>query len=202
MKLVLAVAAVALFAAPASPSAAHVRYEAAGVRVGSELVSGPALQIKGLESSSLLVSGSSVENLGPSVEVALDAQHALRLEPGLRLERAGAGFVLRSHGPAFVLEAAGAALKASGAVPFTLTPTGFDFGAIGALDGLTLAVKAEAAQAPGQDVRSPEIDMLRARQGRAGVRSRVFKNGNPFVAGAGADKQTLLTLIPISPGGF
>jgi hypothetical protein len=196
MKPLLAAVAAALFVAPA---AAPVSYEANGVRVGGELVSGAALQVKGLDSTSLLVSGSSVENLGPAVDVSLDAQHALRLDAGLRLERAAQGFVIRSHGPAFTLEAAGAVLQASGAVPFTLTPSGFDFGSLGALEGLTLAVKAEAAQ---QDVVSPERDVLRTRQGRAGIRSRVFKGSNPFVPGAAADKQVLLTLIPISPGGF
>src|SRR5688572_14165025 len=103
MKIAIAAFAALLVAAPA---AAPVRYEAHGIRVGDDLISGAALQIKGIDATTLLVSASSVENLGAAVEVALDASHAIQLQPGLRLERRADGFFLASHGPALVLEAA------------------------------------------------------------------------------------------------
>jgi len=196
MKTAFAAFAALLVAAPA---AAPVRYEAQGIRVGGELVSGAALQLKGLDATTLLVSSSSVENLGAPVDVALDASHALQLQPGLRLERRADGFVLGSHGPALVLEAAGLALNGASSVAFTLTAKGFDFGGLGALEGASFTARTAAAQ---DGIISPERTAMQMRATRASTKHRVFRGSNPFVPSAGQDREVLATLIEISATGF
>jgi len=191
MKFTLAAVAALLFAAPAATS--PVRYEANGLRVGAELVSGAALQLKSVDASTLLVSASAVENLGAALDVALDATHAMNLQPGLRLERRAADFLLASHGPALVVD--GLALDAATSVAFTLTAKGFDFGAHGTLEGASFT--ARVAQQDG--VISPERRLAQGRLNRANVRHNVFRGGNPFVPGAGADRQVFSNLAPISP---
>jgi len=198
MKIAIAAVVALLVAAPA---AAPVRYEAQGIRVGGELVSGAALQLKGVDATTLLVSSSSVENLGVAVDVALDAAHAIQLQPGLRLERRADGFVLGSHGPALVLEAAGLTLNGASSVAFTLTAKGFDFGALGALEGPSFT--ARAAAAPAQDgIISPERKAAQMRGSRASSRHRVFRGSNPFVPGAFADREVLASLVEVSASGF
>ena len=197
MKTAFAALAALLVAAPA---AAPVRYEAQGIRVGGELVSGAALQLKGVDATTLLVSSSSVENLGAPVEVALDASHAIQLQPGLRLERRADGFVLASHGPALVLEAAGLALNGSASAAFTLTAKGFDFGPLGALEGASFT--ARTAAAPQDGIISPERTQSQMLRSRASNKHRVFRGSNPFVPGAGADRELLSNLAEISFAGF
>lgn len=197
MKLVLSALALLALAAPAAP----VRYEAGGIRVGGDFVTGASLQVKGLDAATLLVSGSSVESLGQAVDVALDAAHSLNLRAGLRLERAAQGFLLRSHGPALVVEAAGVALRGSASVPFTLTPTGFDFGALGTLEGAAFTATTEAPALQDGPVVSPEREMLRRRATRAGQKVRVFRGQSATVPSAGADREVLTSLIQLSIDG-
>jgi hypothetical protein len=193
MKLALIAVAALLAVAPA---AAPVRYEADGLRVGAELVSGAALQLKTVDAATLLVSASAVENLSAPVDVALDATHAMRLQPGLRLERRADGFLLASHGPALVVD--GLSLNGATSVAFTLTAKGFDFGALGALDGASFTARAVQRQ---QDPVSPERRALQARANRSNVRHLVFRGGNPLVPGAGADREVFSNLAPVSPDG-
>jgi hypothetical protein len=197
MKLALSVVALLTLAVPAAP----VRYEAGGIRVGDDFVSGASLQVKGLDATTLLVSGSSVENLGAAVDVALDADHALKLQAGLRLERSEKGFLLRSHGPALVVEAAGVALRGAAAVPFTLTPKGFDFGALGALEGASFTAKAEAPALQDGPIVSPERELLRRRATRGDRKVKVFRGQNPTVSNAGADREVMTSLIQLSLDG-
>lgn len=198
MKLA-AVAAAALLAV--APAAAPVSYEAQGIRVAGELVVGPQLVLKGIEAGTLLVSGSAVENLGAPVDVALDASHALKLETGLRLERRANGFLLTSHGPALVLDLPGRALQAGSSVAFTLTPVGFDFAALGAVEGASFAVRTAAPGGQDGGLVSPERNSGGPTGSRITNSRRVFKGGNSFVAGAGADRQVLTGLVLLSLDG-
>src|SRR6185295_5305177 len=98
-----------LLAAFAGPSAA-VRFEADGVRVGSELVTGAAISLKESGALPLLVSGSVVESLsGESLAVSLGGKQ-VDLGAGLRLARTADGFKLVTHGLAFTVEASGVTL--------------------------------------------------------------------------------------------
>lgn len=144
MKLLLIPAL--LLATTAGPSVA-VRFEADGVRVGSELVTGAAMSLKESGAVPMLVSGSVVESLsGETLLVSLGGKE-LSLGAGLRLSRSPEGFVLSSHGMAFTVEASGQTLTADRTASFKITEKGFDFGALGSLDGASLAVRATAATA-------------------------------------------------------
>src|SRR5262245_22452123 len=104
MKLMLV--AVLLLATVSAPETA-VRFEADGVRVGSELVTGAAVSLKESGAAPLLVSGSVVESLsGESLTVALDGKQ-LQLGAGLRLARTADGYRLTTHGMRFTLAASG-----------------------------------------------------------------------------------------------
>ena len=200
MKLATA-ALVVLLAVPSAP--APVRYEAQGIRVGGELVVGVPLALKTVDASTLLVSGSAVENLGAPVAVALDATHELRLEPGLRLARQAEGFLLSSHGTSVVLEAAGRVLQAGASVAFTLSPAGFEIAGLGPVDALSLAARSTPTAVAPQD---PTVSPERAARARATNRAvttkrRVFANGNPFVSAAGADREVLSPLSRLSVDG-
>ncbi len=196
MKL-LCGALLALLAVPPTPSA--VRYEAQGIRVGSELVVGAALALKTVDASTLLVSGAAVENLGAPLLVALDATHTLTLEPGLRVARQDAGFLLSTHGTSILLDPAGRALQAGASVAFTLTSTGFEFAGLGALDSLSFA--ARSAPAPQDGTVSPERRTSSAFQRAANRRRRVFAGGSPFVSSAFADRDVLVGLVQLSLDG-
>lgn len=150
MKLTLAAAL--LLAGLAGPTA-PVRFEAEGVRVGSDLVTGPAVTLK----ESLLVSGSAVESLsGETLSVALGDKR-VELGSGLRLARTAEGFRLTSHATAFKVEASGVTLEAAREAAFKVTEKGFDFGALGTLEGASFAarVTAVAAAEPQQVEISP-----------------------------------------------
>src|SRR6185295_5422086 len=144
MKLLLIPAL--LLATATGPSVA-VRFEADGIRVGSELVTGAAMSLKESGAVPMLVSGSVVESLsGETLAVSLGGKD-LSLGAGLRLSRVADGFVLSSHGMAFTVEASGKTLTADRSASFKITEKGFDFGALGSLDGAALAVRASAAPA-------------------------------------------------------
>jgi hypothetical protein len=181
------------------PAAAPVRYEAQGIRVGGELVVGQALAIKSVDASTLLVSGSAVENLGAPLSVALDPSHDLTLEPGLRLVRQAEGFLLTAHGTSVVLEAAGRVLQGGASVAFTLSPAGYEFAGLGSVDAL--AVAARSAPASQDGVISPERRaQARAAQRTIALKRRVF-TVNPTVASAFADREVLAGLAQLSLDG-
>ena len=186
----------------AAGSEAPVRVEADGIRVGSELVAGPALVLKG-EAAPLLVSGSVVESLGAPVTVALDAARTLRLEAGVRLTRTAAGFTLATHGPSLQLDLAGRTLSADASLPFTLTEKGFDLGALGAFEAASLTAKPAAPttvlepQSRGQDAISPE----RRRRNQANLRRRFVFVSDPTASSAGVDFFVLRELRLLSPSG-
>ena len=195
MKLVIGALA-ALFLVPAA--AAPVRYEAEGVRVGGDLVAGPQLVLRSIDDSTILVSGSAVENIGAPVAVALDASHDLSLQTGLRIVRQAEGFLLSSHGPALLLDIAGRTLQAESSIAFKLTATGFEFGALGAVESTSFA----ARTAPQDSVVSPER-RLRLRPGQRAFNRmrRSFPGGNPFTQGAFADRAVFATLAQLSLDG-
>ena len=139
MKL-LAVPAILLALLPGS---APVRFEAGGVRVGNDLVSEKIISLKTAGELPILVSGSTLENLSSTnkaLEVAIGDKSVL-LDVGLRLDRQGEGYRLSTHGPSFTLEAGGKTLTSREAASFKVTEKGFDFGALGALEGGSLAAK-------------------------------------------------------------
>jgi hypothetical protein len=199
MKLASA-ALLVLLAVPSAP--APVRYEAQGIRVGGELVVGAPLALKTVDASTLLVSGSAVENLGAPVTVALDATHDLRLEPGLRLARQAEGFLLSSHGTSVVLEAAGKILQAGTSVAFTLSPAGFEVAGLGAVDGLTLAARTVPAPQDNKFSSPEPRPRPRTQPGRPlTFRRPVHRNGNPFVNSAFTDREVFSPLSQLSLDG-
>lgn len=185
-------------------SEAPVRVEADGIRVGAELVSGPALVLKG-DAAPLLVSGSVVESLGAPVVVALDATRSLRLEAGVRLTRTDKGFALATHGPSLLLEIAGRSLPADAAFSFALGEKAFELGALGRFEAAVLtarvaapaATPAVAPQSRGQDPISPE----RRRRTAVNTNRRFVFVGDPTAPGAATDFYVLSELSRISPDG-
>ncbi len=200
MKLILV--AVLLLATVSTPETA-VRFEADGVRVGSELVTGAAVSLKESGAMPLLVSGSVVESLsGENLTVALDGKQIL-LGAGLRLARTADGYRLTTHGMRFTLAASGASLAADRAATFKVTEKGFDFGALGALEGTTLAVRATAETVaavaePAQQVEvSPEKTI---RQGRSKVVRRLFSQ-DPLNAGQAVNSISVRQIPRVTPDG-
>ena len=199
MKLMLV--AVLLLATVAAPEAA-VRFEADGVRVGSELVTGAAISLKESGASPLLVSGSVVECLsGDSLAVALDGKQIV-LGAGLRLARTADGYRITTNGMRFTVEAAGVSLAADRDATFKVTGKGFDFGTLGALEGTTLAVRATAATAAAvsapQEVQiSPEKEV---RQGRAKVIRRLFSQ-DPLNTGQAVSSISVRQIVQVTPDG-
>jgi len=174
MKLML-LPALVLAAFAGSPAA--IRFEADGVRVGSELVTGAAVSLKESGATPLLVSGAVVESLsGESLTVSLGAAQ-IDLGAGLRLSRTADGFRLSTHGMAFKLEASGKVLDADREASFKVTEKGFDFGALGALEGTSFAARvsapvAAAVAADPQEVKiSPDKE---SRQGRKRTIRRLY----------------------------
>jgi hypothetical protein len=202
--------AIALFLAcglAASGSAAPVRFEADGVRVGGDLVTGAALVMKG-DVSPLLVSGRAVESLGSPVAVAPAEGLDLLLHAGVRLARAaqGEGWVLTTHGPALVLEAAGRSYTAASPVALKATEQGFDLSALGAPAASSLEVRLAAPKAPApavQEGRGNQDPVSPERARLLGLRSLnqlpVFGFGDPTILGAAALKYNLASPPLTSP---
>jgi len=196
MKLTLI--AVLLLATVGTPETA-VRFESAGVRVGSELVTGTAVNLK----ESLLVSGSVVESLsGEGLAVAIDGKQVV-LGAGLRLARTEDGYRLTTHGMRFTLEASGATLAADRTAAFKVTGKGFDFGSLGTLDGATLAARvvAESAAAVAEPAQQVEISPEKpVRQGRAKSIRRLFST-DPLNTGQAANSISVRQIPRITPDG-
>jgi hypothetical protein len=187
----------------ASAPGAAVRFEAEGIRVGSELVTGNSVSLKEAGALPLLVSGSAVESLsGNGLAVALDGRQ-LTLGAGLRVARTSTGYLLSTHGGTFTATAGQGSLSAVRSAAFTLTETGFDFGALGTLEGASLAASltAPAALAPAQDGKievSPEKPNASITKP---VMRRAFSNGSPFVIAEAANSVSVVVLPKLTPEG-
>jgi len=192
----------ALLLATAGPSVA-VRFEADGVRVGSELVTGASISLKETNALPLLVSGSVVESLsGETLAIALGDKQA-QLGAGLRLARTADGYLLSTHGTAFSIEAAGSSLRAERSAAFKVTEKGFDFGALGMVEAASFAAKVVANVAPvaavetaPQGTVSPERESL---QGRAKVTRRLFNNSDYLQTGNSASSWAVRQITRVTP---
>ena len=171
MKLTV-LAAIVLAAFAGSPAA--IRFEADGVRVGSELVTGATVNLKESGATPLLVSGAAVESLsGESLAVSLGAAQ-VDLGAGLRLARTADGFRLSTHGMSFKVEASGKVLDASHEASFKVTEKGFDFGALGVLEGTSFAARVTAAVAPAVASAEPqEVKISNEKESRQGRRRTI-----------------------------
>ena len=193
MKLILAAL---LLAGPE----AGVRFESNGVRVGSELVTGAAVNLK----ESMLVSGSVVESLsGESLAISLGGKQIV-LGAGLRLARTADGYAISAHGMRFTVEASGTALAADRTASFKVTEKGFDFGALGVLEGASLAARVAvaataepAAPAPQQVEISPEKPV---RLGRHRRMRRLYST-DPLNSGQAVSSISVRQIPRISPDG-
>jgi len=201
MKLTL-IPALLLAAFAGSPAA--IRFEADGVRVGSELVTGAAVSLKESGATPLLVSGGAVESLsGESLAVSLGAAQ-VDLGAGLRLSRTADGFRLSTHGMAFKVEASGKVLDAAHEVSFKVTEKGFDFGALGTLEGVSFAAKVAsgtaavvAAEGPQEVEISPERP---TRHGRTKVLRRLYST-DPLAGGNAASSAAVRQIPRVTPDG-
>ncbi|MBI3854757.1 MAG: hypothetical protein HY293_03600 [Planctomycetes bacterium] len=192
-----------LLALAAGPSAA-IRFEADGVRVGAELVTGAAVSLKESGATPLLVSGSVVESLsGESLAVSLGDKQVL-LGAGLRLARTAEGFRLSTHGMGFKIETAAATLVASAEAAFKVTDKGFDFGALGLLDGSSFTARVTSATTPALAAAEPqqvEISPEKpVRQGRAKVLRRIHPV-DPLISGNAAGSIAVRQIGRVSDDG-
>lgn len=184
---------------------AEVRFEADGVRVGSELVTGVAVSLKEAGTHPLLVSGSVVESLsGETLAVSL-GEKQFQLGAGLRLTRTADGYRLSTHGMPFSLTAGDASLTSDRAASFKVTEKGFDFGALGALDGNLVVARVLAATAPvaaalqQTDGVSPEKT---SRQGRVRTFRRLFGPGmDPTIPANAAGGVAVRQIVRVTPDG-
>jgi hypothetical protein len=191
----------ALLLATAGPA---VQFEADGVRVGSELVTGTAVSLKESGALPLLVSGSVIESLsGETLAVSLSDKQ-VELGAGLRLSRTADGYRLSTHGMPFTLAAGGVTLTSDHAASFKVTDKGFDFGALGMLNGSSFAAKALAAKAPAAALTAPAQDPVSPerpdRQGRARTFRRVFES-DPLNSANAAGNPAVLMIPRVTPDG-
>lgn len=200
MKLLLTALILAAVGTPA-----EVRFEADGVRVGSELVTGTTVSLKEAGVLPLLVSGSVVESLSGETLLVTVGEKQVQLGAGLRLTRTADGYRLSTHGMPFSVAAGQSMLTSDRAASFKVTEKGFDFGALGTIDGallaatvLTGAAPAVAAPAVAQDNVSPEKP---SRQGRVRVMRRWFSNGDPTAQGNAANSTSVRMIPRATPDG-
>ncbi|HLY73200.1 MAG TPA: hypothetical protein VKU80_03705 [Planctomycetota bacterium] len=202
MKLLLIPALLLAATGPSAP----VRFEADGIRVGSDLVTGAAVSLKEAGALPLLVSGSVVESLSGEILAVDLGEKQVQLGAGLRLARTADGYRLSTHGMPISLTAGDRSLTSDRAATFKITEKGFDFGALGTLEGASFAAKVLAPVAPAatlevasqQDGVSPEKP---ARAGRIRLWRRVFSNGDPL-EGANAASGVAVRMIPrVTPDG-
>lgn len=191
----------ALLLATAGPA---VRFEADGVRVGSELVTGSAVSLKESGTLPLLVSGSVVESLsGETLSVSLGDKQ-IALGSGLRLARTADGYRLSTHGMPFTLVAGGVTLTSDRAAGFKVTEKGFDFGALGALEGTSFTAAVLAAKAPVVAVAVPaaaQVSPERAAQAaKPKVVRRIFET-DPLNVSNAATGAALSQIPRVTPDG-
>jgi hypothetical protein len=198
MKLTL-IPALLLAAFAGAPAA--IRFEADGVRVGSELVTGAAVSLKESGAAPLLVSGAVVESMsGESLTVSLGAAQ-VDLGAGLRLSRTADGFRLSTHGMAFKVEASGKVLDADREASFKVTEKGFDFGALGVLEGTSFAARVTAALAPAVAADPQEVKVSEEKESRQG-RRRTFRRlypTDPLFPANGASSVAIRQIGRVSP---
>ena len=198
MKLTV-ITAIVLASFAGSPAA--IRFEADGVRVGSELVTGAAVSLKESGATPLLVSGAVVESLsGEGLAVSLGAAQ-VQLGAGLRLARTADGFRLSTHGMPFTVEASGKTLKADREASFKVTDKGFDFGALGVLDGASFAARVTAAAAPAVAADPQEVPISpekAVRQNRLKVIRRLY-HVDPLNQGNAAGSVAVRQIGRVSP---
>lgn len=193
-----------LLATVAGPSAA-VRFESDGVRVGTELVTGALMNLKESGASPLLVSGSVVESLsGETLAVSL-GEKQVGLGAGLRLSRTADGYQLSTHGMAFMVESAGGTITADQSASFKVTPTGFDFGVLGALEGSSFAARVTTPAAPvvaAQDGQQPDniSPEKPTRHGKKKEIRRVYSM-DPLAPGAAVSSVAIRQIPRVSPEG-
>lgn len=198
MKLTI-LTAVLLAAFAGTPAA--IRFEADGVRVGSELVTGAAVSLKESGAAPLLVSGAAVESLsGESLAVSLGAAQ-VDLGAGLRLSRTADGFRLSTHGMSFKVEASGKVLDADREASFKVTEKGFDFGALGVLEGTSFAARVTAAAAPAIAADPQEVQISpdkESRQGRKRTIRRLYA-ADPLIPANAAGSVAVRQIGRVTP---
>jgi hypothetical protein len=202
MKLLLLPALLLAATGPTAP----VRFEADGVRVGSDFVTGAAVSLKEAGTLPLLVSGSVVESLSGEVLAVDLGEKQVQLGAGLRLTRTAEGYRLSTHGMPISLTAGDMSLTTDRAASFKITEKGFDFGTLGTLDGASFAAKVLVATAPvaalevvsGDDGVSPEKS---TRQGRIRIFRRVFSNGDPMNSANAASGVSIRMIPRVTPDG-
>jgi len=201
MKLLLIPAL--LLATAAGPTIA-VRMESDGVRVGSELVTGASVSLKEA-GVPLLVSGSVVESLsGETLAVSL-GEKQVALGAGLRLSRTADGFAISTHGMSFTVESAGKSLTADRSASFKVTEKGFDFGALGTLEGASFAAKvAGATLAPALAVPAAQegtISPERPTRSNRSKTNRLVYPVNPLLGGEAASSVAVRQIPRATPEG-
>lgn len=200
MKLLLIPALLLAVTGPSAP----VRFEADGVRVGSDLVTGAAVSLKEAGALPLLVSGSVVESLSGEILAVDLGDKQIQLGAGLRLTRTADGYRLSTHGMPISLTAGSSTLTTDHAAAFKITEKGFDFGALGTLEGATFAAKVMAATAPvaatapQETTVSPEKASL---QGRVRHFRRIFINGDPTNPANAASGVSVRMIPRVTPDG-
>ena len=201
MKL-LAVVALAALLAPRP----DVRFEAEGLRVEGDLVSGRALEVKNAGSAVLLASGSAVEALTSTVEIGLAADRTLALDPGIRVSRTGEGYRFSSH-------RTGPLRFSAGAETFSLdTPVAVSVTAEGwRIGDRAVAGRALQAGLQNQDDAEKNLDKMMKSKDKmqttpAGVpklstRTQRLFIGNPLMAADGASSVTVRQIGRVTPDG-
>ncbi len=194
----------ALLLATAGPA---VQFEADGVRVGSELVTGSAVSLKESGALPLLVSGSVVESLsGETLAVSLGDKQ-IDLGTGLRLARTADGYRLSTHGMPFTLAAGGVTLTSERAASFKVTENGFDFVALGTLSGSSITAKVLAAKTPAAAMTTTQGEKVSPERGqtatvmRPKVYRRIFESDPLNPAYAAMSPGHLQSIPVITPDG-
>ena len=199
MKL-LAIAALTALLAPK----ADVRFEADGLRVDGALVTGTVLELKSAGASALLASGSSVEALTSSLEIALAAERTLVLEPGLRVARVEGGYRFTSHrAGAIRFAAAEETLSVAGPVLVSATPEGWQIG-----DRKVAGSRLQAGVQGQDDAESNLEKMMKSKEKmqtggapKPGSRSVRLYRGDPMTTANGASSVTVRQIGRVSPDG-
>ena len=184
---------------------AEVRFEADGVRVGSELVTGAAVSLKEAGALPLLVSGSVVESLSGETLLVNLGDKQLQLGAGLRLTRTADGYRLSTHGMPFSLSAGERNLTSDRAAAFKVTEKGFDFGALGTIDGTLMSTKVLNAASPAVSTVATQDDGISpekaSRQGRIKVSRRWFPQGDPTLNANAASSWAVRMIPRVTPDG-
>lgn len=199
----------ALLAATATVS--RVDFSASGVSVAGKPVTEQTLQLRSAGDGTVLASRDKVESLGGLIEVALDGGRTVTLEPGVRLARAGDGWLISAHaGRPMTLAGSGEAISV--ASPATVRPVdgGWKLG-----DGTIVAGAALKAgpAAPGDPMlvgtEVPPDGLQDAPRPRSEREKRKRKLGNrrlhvsdPMPTAEAADEEALEDVDDVSPAGF